>query len=102
DTGLVEGGRSEVLVSKSRELLRGVLSAKIGLLPAKPDHQYTAALVSARRSANGSGVTLRVRFDNTVWDSSGNSKTKTVVAREAYDSFFSHIEEALNASTAPK
>ena len=94
DTGLVEAGRSEVLVPKSRQLLRGLLATKIGVLPAKPDHQYTAALVSIR-PAGHAGVLIRVRLKNTVWDSKGDAKTMTVVAREAYDSLFSRIQDAL-------
>ncbi|WP_258167664.1 hypothetical protein [Paraburkholderia sp. BL21I4N1] len=101
DTALVEGGRSEVLVPKWREVVRGVLKSKIGSLPAKPDHQYTTALVSVRPPVSGSGVIVRARFDNTVWDSNGDARSKTVLAREDYDAFFSKVEAALHDSPAP-
>lgn len=101
DTALVEGGRSEVLVQKWRELVRGVLKSKIGSLPAKPDHQYTAALVSVRPAVGGPGLIVRARFDNTVWDSNGDARTKTVLAREDYDAFFVKVEAALRDGAAP-
>lgn len=102
DTALVEAGRSEVLVPKWREVLRGVLKTRIGMLPAKPDHQYTAALVSVRAAEGGRGVVVRARFDNTVWDSNGDARTKTVLAREDYDAFFGKVGEALNGAVAPR
>ncbi|MFM0591459.1 MULTISPECIES: hypothetical protein [Paraburkholderia] len=101
DTALVEGGRSEVLVQKWRELVRGVLKARLGGLPAKPDHQYTAALVSVRPAVSGPGVIVRARFDNTVWDSNGDARTKTVLAREDYDAFFTKVDAALRGNAAP-
>ncbi|WP_246216378.1 hypothetical protein [Paraburkholderia agricolaris] len=102
DTALVEAGRSEVLVPKWREVLRGVLKTRIGMLPAKPDHQYTAALVSVRPAESGQGVVVRARFDNTVWDSNGDARTKTVLAREEYEAFFGKVGEALNGALAPR
>lgn len=101
DTGLVQAGRSEVLVPTWREVLRGVLKTKLGMLPAKPDHQYTAALISVRAAADGQGALVRARFDNTVWDSNGDSKTQTVVDRTAYDAFFTRLAEALRPGGMP-
>lgn len=98
DTGLVQAGRSEVLVPKWREVLRGVLKTKLGMLPARPDHQYTTALISVRPAADGQGAQVRVRFDNTVWDSNGDSKTQTVVEQAAYDAFFTRLAEALKSA----
>jgi hypothetical protein len=91
---IVEGGRSEVLIAKWREVLRGVLKSKVGMLPAKPDHQYTTALVSVRADGQG-GATVRARFDNTVWDSNGDSQSKTVIAPSMYDDFFKLVSRAL-------
>lgn len=91
---IVEGGRSEVLIAKWREVLRGVLKSKVGMLPAKPDHQYTTALVSVRVDGRG-GATVRTRFDNTVWDSNGDSQSKTIVAPSAYEDFFKLVSRAL-------
>ena len=90
------------MVPKSRQLLRGVLATKIGMLPAKPDHEYTAALVSIRSGERG-GVLIRLRLKTTVWDSKGDSKTQTVVAREAYDGLFSRIQDELaSKENAPR
>nr|WKF62076.1 hypothetical protein HUO10_006608 [Paraburkholderia busanensis] len=100
DTALVEGSRSEVLVEKWRQVMRGVLKARLGMMPAKPDHQYTSALVSVRSAPNGKGVIVRARFDNTVWDSNGDARTKTVIARADYDAFFEKIDAALRGGTA--
>ncbi|WP_246287299.1 hypothetical protein [Paraburkholderia sediminicola] len=102
DTALVEAGRAEVLVPKWREVLRGVLKTRISMLPAKPDHQYTAALVSVRAAEGGQGVIVRARFDNTVWDSNGDARTKTVLARGDYEAFFGKVSEALNGTLAPR
>jgi hypothetical protein len=102
DTALVEAGRAEVLVPKWREVLRGVLKTRLGMLPAKPDHQYTAALVSVCAAEGGQGVVVRVRFDNTVWDSNGDARTKTVLARDEYEAFFGKVGEALNGALAPR
>lgn len=101
DTGLVQGGRSEVLIPKWRAVLRGVLKTRVGLLPAKPDHQYTTALVTVRASAMGPGVAVRVRFDNTLWDSGGDSQTKIVLAKDAYDHFFARVKHDLDALAVP-
>ncbi|WP_232445784.1 hypothetical protein [Burkholderia ubonensis] len=48
DTGLVEAGRSDTLLPKWRQLLRGAVKARIGFLPAKPDHERVAAIVTVR------------------------------------------------------
>ncbi|ASL47381.1 hypothetical protein bAD24_III08295 [Burkholderia sp. AD24] len=101
DTALVEGGRSEVLVQKWREVVRGVLKSRLGALPAKPDHQYTTALVSVRPAVSGPGVIVRARFDKTVWDSNGDARTKTVLAREDYEAFFTRVDAALRDGAAP-
>ena len=96
DTGIAQGGHSEALVPKWREVLRGVVKAKFGFLPAKPDHQYTTALVSVRAAEHGRGVVVRARFDNTVYDTNGDSQTKTVIKPAAYDDFFTLTARALS------
>jgi len=101
DTGLVQGARGEVLVPKWREVLRGVLKTRVGFLPAKPDHQNTTALVTVTPSTTGPGVVVRVRFDNTVWDSGGDAKTKTVLTKETYDDFFARVKHDLDAPVVP-
>ncbi|SOF00553.1 hypothetical protein SAMN05446635_8610 [Burkholderia sp. OK233] len=63
DTALVEAGRAEVLVPKWREVLRGVLKTRIGMLPAKPDHHSLESdmhSIGTHQAAAGS-VTSRVR-----------------------------------------
>ncbi|MFL9874530.1 hypothetical protein [Paraburkholderia megapolitana] len=96
DTGIAQGGHGETLVPKWREVLRGVVKAKFGFLPAKPDHQYTTALVSVRATEHGHGVVVRARFDNTVYDTNGDSQTKTVIKPDAYDDFFALTARALS------
>ncbi len=81
--------------------MRGVLKASVGFLPAKPDHQNTTALVTVVPSTTGPGVLVRVRFDNTVWDSGDNSKTKIVLTKETYDDFFSRVKHDLDAPAIP-
>jgi hypothetical protein len=95
DTGLVEAGRSEVLIPKARQLLRGILKTRIGMLPAKPDHERMAAIATVRAREDGRGVLVRVRFDRTVWDSNGDSRTKAVLDREIYEGFFAQTGKAL-------
>ncbi|MFM0289605.1 hypothetical protein [Paraburkholderia megapolitana] len=99
DTGIAQGGHGETLVPKWREVLRGVVKAKFGFLPAKPDHQYTTALVSVRAAEHGRGVVVRARFDNTVYDTNGDSQTKTVIKPDAYDDFFALTARALNGES---
>lgn len=95
DTGLVEAGRSEVLIPKARQLLRGILKTRIGMLPARPDHERMAAIATVRAREDGRGVLVRVRFDRTVWDSNGDSRTKAVLDREIYEGFFAQTGKAL-------
>ncbi|NPT47211.1 hypothetical protein GNZ12_39180 [Paraburkholderia sp. 1N] len=71
---------------KWREVLRGVLKTSIGMLPAE----------------GGQGVVVRARFDDTVWDSNGDARTKTVLARDEYDAFFGKVGEALNSALTPR
>ncbi|RQS31688.1 hypothetical protein DIE03_13485 [Burkholderia sp. Bp8992] len=94
DTGLIEGGRSDTLIPKWRQLLRGALKAKIGGLPAKPDHERVNAVVSVRVTL-ARDVIVRARFDRTVWDSNGDSRMKTVVEPDYYQTFFSAMDEAM-------
>ncbi|CAH2771313.1 MAG: hypothetical protein CBARDCOR_1452 [uncultured Caballeronia sp.] len=49
----------------------------------------------------GPGVLVRVRFDNTVWDSGSDSKTKIVLTKETYDDFFSRVKHDLDAPVIP-
>lgn len=98
DTGIAQGGHSETLIPKWREVLRGVVKSRFGLLPARPDHEYTTALVSVRPAEHGRGVVVRARFDSTVYDSNGDSKTKTVIKPSAYDEFFSLTARALSGA----
>lgn len=101
ESGIVEGGRSKVLIPKWHEVLRGALKQKFGALPAKPDHQYTAALVSVRADGHG-GAELRARFENTVYDSNGDSKTKTLIDSASYDDFCKLVGDALDGKPIGK
>ncbi|EMN5130861.1 hypothetical protein RVV79_003988 [Burkholderia contaminans] len=94
DSGLIEGGRSDTLISKWRQLLRGALKARIGGLPAKPDHERIAAVVTVRVTAARDAI-VRARFDRTVWDSNGDSRMKTIVEPDYYQTFFGAMDKAM-------
>ncbi|KER73238.1 hypothetical protein HR51_11745 [Burkholderia cepacia] len=103
DSGLVEAGRSETLIPKWRQLLRGALKARIGMLPVKPDHERVAAIVTVRAGrdvhvASAHVAIVRARFDRTVWDSAGDSRTKTVMEPEYYQAFFTEVDKAMCAT----
>lgn len=97
ETGLVEAGRSQTLLPKWRQLLRGAIKQRAGMLPAKPDHERLAAIVLVRAGHGGRATLVRARFERTVWDSNGDSRTKTVLEREIYDGFFVQTGKALCA-----
>jgi hypothetical protein len=94
DSGLIEGGRSDTLIPKWRQLLRGALKARIGGLPAKPDHERIAAVVTVRVTAARDAI-VRARFDRTVWDSNGDSRMKTIVEPDYYQTFFGAMDRAM-------
>ncbi|KAG8154716.1 hypothetical protein BFF94_003885 [Burkholderia catarinensis] len=95
DSGLVEAGRSDTLIPKWRQLLRGALKARIGMLPTKPDHERVAAVVTVRAGREAHVAIVRARFDRTVWDSAGDSRTKTVTEPEYYQAFFTDVDKAM-------
>ncbi|MCA7977262.1 hypothetical protein LGM57_13125 [Burkholderia cepacia] len=98
DSGLVEAGRSDTLIPKWRQLLRGALKARIGMLPTKPDHERVAAIVTVRAGRDAHVAIVRARFDRTVWDSAGDSRTKTVMEPEYYQAFFAEVDKAMCAT----
>lgn len=94
DFHLIEARHDEVLVSKGREILRGVLKSKMAL-PGKPDHQTTEALILLMPSADGHGVLARTRFRRTVWDSNGDARTSVLSDAATYDQFFGALTSRL-------
>lgn len=96
DSGLVEAGRSATLVPKWRQLLRGALKSYTSIFPAKADHERVSAIVTVRAGDDGGATIVRTRFDATVWDSNGDSRTKTLLQRELYDDFFSAVGKVLS------
>ncbi|WP_083339069.1 hypothetical protein [Chromobacterium sphagni] len=96
DYGLIQAKKNEPLVSHARQVLRGVLKIKVPL-PAKPDHQSTALLLSLRPGSQPHDVLLRARIEQTVWDSSGNSRTMLDSDHAAYQQLFEQLDAALNA-----
>ncbi|MBV8621801.1 MAG: hypothetical protein JOY84_23270 [Curvibacter sp.] len=94
DFQLIEADRTEKLVSVSREVLRGLLKARMGL-PGKPDHQNTQVRVALQRGAAPGDWRVRVRFLRTVWDSNGDSRTRIVSDTEPYQDFFARLNQAL-------
>ncbi|KAH1283301.1 hypothetical protein KXX11_003455, partial [Aspergillus fumigatus] len=93
DFQLIEADRTEKLVSVSREVLRGLLKARMGL-PGKPDHQNTQVRVALQRGAAPGDWRVRVRFLRTVWDSNGDSRTRIVSDTEPYQDFFARLNQA--------
>lgn len=96
DFHLIEGQHDQALVSKGREILRGILKSKMGL-PGKPDHKSTQALIVVKPLAADAGVKVRVRFRSTTWDSNGDSRTKTDTDAAMYEEFFSGLKKALQS-----
>ncbi len=90
DVGLVKAEHDEVLISHGRQILRGLLKTKAPMLPAKPDHQSTQALVVVRPGVHGGIVHLELT--RTVWDSNGNAQTSTVSDADSYRRFFAPLE----------
>lgn len=84
---LIEARHDEVLISKGREILRGVLKSKMSL-PGKPDHQTTEALVLLMPATDGHGVQARTRFRRTVWDSNGDARTSVLSDAATYERFY--------------
>ncbi|RKP48468.1 hypothetical protein D7S89_12800 [Trinickia fusca] len=106
DSGLVEAEHNATLVPKWRQLLRGALKSYTSIFPAKADHERVAAIVTVRAGDDGGATIVRTRFDGTVWDSNGDSRTKTLLQPELYDDFFSKVSKALSPAAdkdgAPK
>ncbi|WP_199100271.1 hypothetical protein [Dyella sp. ASV21] len=95
DFHLIEARHDEVLVSKGRETLRGLLKSKMAL-PGKPDHQTTEALVLLMPATDGQGVLARTRFRRTIWDSNGDSRTSVVSEAETYEQFYAALAAHLS------
>jgi hypothetical protein len=101
DTGIVEAERNLVLIPKWREIVRGVLKSRVGALPAKPDHERMAVIAAVRAAEGTNGTLVRVRFERTVWDSNGDSRTETVVQRDLYEGFFEGVDQSLRGKSSP-
>jgi hypothetical protein len=93
DAALVEGELDTSLVSRSHEILRGVLKQKLPFLPKKPDHQSTRALVAVRPGL-AAGTLVHLELEDTVWDSNGDSVTTEVTAAQRYQDFFGRLGAA--------
>jgi hypothetical protein len=90
DFRLVEAHHDELLVSKRREVLRGVLKARLkAQLPGRPDHQSTEAMIAVK--PDGQGVLVRSRFIATVWDSNGDARTRIVGDAKVYRDFYAAV-----------
>lgn len=93
-TALVEGQLDRVLKERWRAAIRALFKARGVPLSAKPDHESVAALVAVRSNAAG-GTLVRARFNVTIWDSNGDSRTTTVTDAEMYDRFFARLDEVI-------
>jgi len=98
--GLVQAELNEKLVSKTHEILVGILKQSGVPLPARPDHQSTQALIVVRPGSSD-GVVVHAEFKATVWDSNGDAKTRTRTDPEIYQQFFTNLTDGL-ASPQPQ
>lgn len=93
-TALVEGQLDRVLKERWRASIRALFKSRGVPLSAKPDHESVFALVAVRPNAAG-GMLVRARFNVTIWDSNGDSRTTTVTDAEMYDRFFKRVNEVV-------
>jgi hypothetical protein len=93
---LIQARYDQTLVSHAHEVLRGVIKARGVPLPARPDHQSTEVLLIAAIQPGTHAVALRTRFQRTVWDSQGDSKTTTVTDPAVYGDFYAGIGSRLS------
>ena len=92
DFNQVQAELRENLIGDSRKLLRGLWKSKLWM-PAKPDHQTTEAMVVMVPVNHLHDVAVRIRFRQTVWDSNGDSRTRVLSEAEAYQAFFSRLQQ---------
>ncbi|MBV8657729.1 MAG: hypothetical protein JO142_07900 [Burkholderiales bacterium] len=100
EMSLVEGERNRIVGERWRAAIRALLKAKGLPLRGKPDHESIHALISVRPDQTGPGTTLvRARFDVTVWDTNGDSRTTTLQQEAVYQCFFAGLDRALSGQT---
>lgn len=92
---LVEGERNRIVGNRWRAAIRALIKAKGIPLRGKPDHESMRALISIRPSP-GEGTLVRARFDLTVWDTNGDSRTTTVLDGALYACFFERLDDSLD------
>ncbi|POB00523.1 hypothetical protein C2134_01200 [Chromobacterium sinusclupearum] len=95
DYGLIRAEKDEVLISQSRQILRGILKLKFPL-PGKPDHQTTETLLTLRPGGQAGQVLLRAHIRQTIWDSNGNSRTKLCSDQAVYRQLYDKMNSALS------
>ena len=94
DYHVIRALKHEQLVSRGRQVLRGILKLKLPM-PGKPDHQSTELLLMLRPGSQSQQVLARARLETTVWDSNGNSHTRLDSDPDDYRQLYSHIDAAL-------
>ncbi|MGQ5522588.1 hypothetical protein ACUHMQ_04925 [Chitinimonas sp. PSY-7] len=101
DTDLqqIEGERNKVVSIRWRMAIRAMLKAKGIPLKGKPDHESIRAFVSIRPGKPADVPLVRARFDITVWDTNGDSRTTTIHDGAIYTCFFSQLNYALFGET---
>ncbi|CAB3894921.1 hypothetical protein LMG3328_03986 [Achromobacter ruhlandii] len=95
-TEIVSGERHEALVSKRREMLRGLLKSQGLAYGAKPDHKSTYAQLVLREEG---GITrVWASLNETVWDSNGDARTRQVTDPERYEAFFRRLDALVSGT----
>ncbi|WP_434627274.1 hypothetical protein [Chromobacterium sp. CV08] len=95
DYGVIRAEKDEVLISGTRQMLRGLLRWKLPL-PGKPDHQTTEVLLTLKPGGQPRQVLLRANVRQIVWDSNGNSRTLLCSDPAVYRQLFDTLNDALS------
>lgn len=91
---LVQGEKNQKLAERSSQILRAVLNAKAPILPGRPDHETTRALITVHD--DGGATAIHAEFVRTVWDSKGDAKTRIVTDPDVYNGFFAKLADNLH------
>ena len=60
-----------------------------------------ADVVTVRVTAARDAI-VRARFDRTVWDSNGDSRMKTIVGSDCYQTFFRAMDKAMRTTSCER
>lgn len=92
----VEAEKNSNVISSWRQIGRALWKTKLPL-PAKPDHTQIKALVTIQPRPAESSMLVSVRFEETVWDSNGDAKSRIITEPDLYHRFFKNYEQLIAA-----